>query len=142
MGAPPSDMDACKSVIVIWYFSGRRLNSNLLPYFFQRRWKKMKRLFVFLIGICIVVLLSSCGSYYQLDPYSYRECRYTRSHQPQLRIHTRDYSLGTGRSSYFRYHGHGRHRNSFSVYNLDALLNSLIFGASGREPGRTRINIR
>jgi len=103
----------------------------------------MKRLLIFLVGTCIIALLSSCGSYYQPDSsYSHREYRQVRSRQPQLRIRTDDFSLGTGRSSYFRYYGHGRHRNSFSAYNLDDLLNSLIFGGAGGMGGRTRVNIR
>jgi len=98
----------------------------------------MKRISV-LISVFIVILLVSCCPRY--DPYPSRNYRQTgRLQQPQVRVHTRNYSLGTGRNTYF--HFHGKHGRYFSAYNLGNLLDSLIYGSGTGRMGGTRINIR
>jgi len=94
----------------------------------------MKKMFWFLM--VMLIFCSSCC----LPPPNYSNDRRQQRQQvlPQFRIHTDDFSLGTGRNTYFRFHG--KHGKYFSVYNLDDLLNSLILGGSGR--GRMSIRIR
>jgi len=96
----------------------------------------MKKMFWFLM--VMLIFCSSCC----LPPPNSNNSNWGRGRQvlPQFRIHTDDFSLGTGRNTYFRFHGkHGRY---FSAYNLGNLLDSLIYGSGTGRMGGTRINIR